>query len=347
MKANPIKPLLLLCIGLAAGSAGAQSLSQLYERVNPAVVVIRTWTPATAGAAGTATARPDATAGLGSGVLISADGEILTASHVVNTAEAIAVEFEGEEPIPADVVTTASEADVALIKLRQLPRKKIQEARLANSDLVKVGDQVMVIGAPFGISHSLSSGYISGRHTRKNVSGGFSLMEFLQTDAAINQGNSGGPMFNLNGEVIGIVSSILTESGGFEGIGFAASSNMARHLLIEERAFWLGIEGHLLTDAMAEIFHLPQPGGVLVQQVVSTSPAGRMGLQGGYLKAQIEDQALLLGGDVILAFDGVRLSDESSLLQVRKRMAMLRKDAPYTMTIFRKGQVLELQSTVP
>jgi S1-C subfamily serine protease len=172
-------------------------------------------------------------------------------------------------------------------------------------------------------------------------------MEFLQTDAAINQGNSGGPIFNMEGEVIGIVSSILTESGGFQGVGFAATANIARKLLIEERNFWLGLEGFFLTGAMAELFNVPQAGAILVQKVATQSPAGGMGIRGGAYRAEIEGQDILLGGDIILAFNGVKLDCENGLTEGRKQLARLRQKAPYTISIYRAGKVVELQAVVP
>ncbi len=321
-------------------------VSALYARVNPAVVVIKTIQATGEGPPGESPVMLSQ-AGLGSGVLISEEGDILTASHVVNTAEAILVELEGEEPIPADVVAAVAEADVALIRLRHKPRQNIPVVRLADSDLVRVGDQVMVIGAPFGIGHSLSVGYVSGRHAKKNMTGAFTLMEFLQTDAAINQGNSGGPLFNMNGEVVGIVSAILTQTGGFQGLGFAATSNIARKLLLEQRVFWFGVEGYFLSGPMTAVFNLPQAGGVLIQKTVSSSPAGHLGIRAGHLRAQIEGQALLVGGDVLLAFDGIALDSEEGLVAGRQRMAALRSHDPYSVEVYRAGQRVTLQGVVP
>jgi S1-C subfamily serine protease len=247
----------------------------------------------------------------------------------------------------ADVVAAVTEADVALIKLRRQPQRKITPVRLADSDGVRVGDQVMVIGAPFGIGHSLSVGYVSGRHAKKNLTGAFTLMEFLQTDAAINQGNSGGPLFNMKGEVIGIVSAILTQTGGFQGLGFAATSNIARKLLLEQRVFWFGVEGYFLSGPVAAVFNLPQAGGILVQQTVSSSPAGHLGIRPGHLKAGIEGQALRVGGDVLLAFDGIALDSEEGLVAGRQRMAALRPGDPYSVEVLRAGQRLTLQGVVP
>jgi serine protease Do len=323
----------------------AQPVSAVYAKINTSVVIIKTLE----GPADGSGLRPElATAtGLGSGVVVSEAGEIMTAAHVVQTAEAILVELAGGEEIPARVVASAEEADVALLQLLRKPKTKLPVARLADSDGVKVGDQVVVIGAPYGVSHSLSVGYISGRHVRKTLSDGFTMMEFLQTDAAINQGNSGGPMLNLNGEVIGIVSYMLSQSGGSQGLGFVASSNIARKLLLEERIFWSGLSGYLLSGPLAEIFNLPQRGGIIVQKVASHSPAGLMGVRGGRYEADIEGQKLLLGGDIILAFDGIKLETEEDLARGWQRIATLKKDDDYEVTLLRSGEILVLKAKVP
>jgi len=134
---------------------------------------------------------------------------------------------------------------------------------------------------------------------------GMTKLEFLQTDAAVNKGNSGGPIFNLNGEVIGIVSYILSESGGFQGLGFAVSSNVAKELLLEQHSFWTGIESNLISSEFAKILNVPQGGGVLVQRVVSNSPLGKAGVLGGKYVTSIEGEEFILGGDIILAIDGL------------------------------------------
>ena len=155
--------------------------------------------------------------GIGSGVLISPDGKVLTAAHVVQTADRVAVEFANGMSVPARVIASEVRADVALLQLQRVPPGAVA-ARLADSDSVQVGDDVFIIGAPYGLGHSLSVGHVSGRHDMRRIVRGVPV-EVLQTDAAVNMGNSGGPMFNTNGGVVGIVSQILSQSGGFEGIG--------------------------------------------------------------------------------------------------------------------------------
>jgi S1-C subfamily serine protease len=148
---------------------------------------------------------------------------------------------------------------------------------------VQIGEQVFVVGAPLGITHTLTVGHLSARHKPNATFSGMLTAEFFQTDAAINRGNSGGPMFDLKGEVIGIVSSILSQSGGSDGLGFAATSNIARRLLLDEPSVWSGLDGYLLIGEAARAFNLPVgfEAGLLVQRVALGSPADQLGVRGG------------------------------------------------------------------
>ena len=132
---------------------------------------------------------------------------------------------------------------------------------LADSDKVRVGDEVFVIGAPMNYAHSLTVGHVSARRVPEDLFGGIDPVELLQTDAAINEGNSGGPMFNMDGEVIGVVSHILSKSGGSQGLGFVVTSNMARLEMLEKKPFWSGMDGFQLNESWAAIFNLPQAAG--------------------------------------------------------------------------------------
>ncbi|MEX0590103.1 MAG: trypsin-like peptidase domain-containing protein, partial [Xanthobacteraceae bacterium] len=206
----------------------------MFDRVSRSVVVIRTLERKVAASGDR---QLMSVPGQGSGVIISADGKVLTAAHVVDVAEAIHVEFPGGRRISARVIASEPDADVSLLQLQQVPTDAVV-ARVGDSDRVRIGEQVFIVGAPYGISHTLTVGYVSGRHQPGRVWDRFTLAEFLQTDAAINQGNSGGPMFNMAGEVIGVVSHNISKSGGSEGLGFVVTSNLALDILQGRRARW-------------------------------------------------------------------------------------------------------------
>ena len=278
--------------------------------------------------------------GLGSGVLISEDGKIFTAAHVIQTADRLVVEFDDGEAIPAKVLSSNQMADVALIQLEWMP-KKYSIAKLGNSDNVKVGDQIFIVGAPYGISQSLTVGYISGRRREGKTASDMVGMELFQTDASINHGNSGGPMFNMQGEIIGTVSHILSQSGGFEGIGFAVTSNLANKILLEQPFFWTGIDSFYLQDEMAAAFNLPQDAGLLIQKVAANSIAARMGLRGGRIPIKIENVELFIGGDILLKVEGVQLHLKN-LKQIRMKINSVKEDKPITFTILREGKVREI-----
>ena len=191
----------------------------------------------------------------------------------------------------------------------------------------------------------MTVGHISARRVANQVCGGLSQAELFQTDAAINTGNSGGPMFNIDGEVIGIVSSMISKSGGYEGLGFVVTSNMAKLLVLQQRSMWSGFEGFLLTDMLAQVFNLPQPMGILVQRVAENSPAQRLGLRGGSIRAQIEGQELILGGDIILGVEGIRLNDAAAREKIRRYVAGLTPGEELTVTVLRGGKRVDLTGT--
>lgn len=275
--------------------------------------------------------------GIGSGVLISEDGLILTASHVIQTANSVKVQFLDGEVIPAKVISSAPFADVATIQLSWKPKNKVV-AKVGNSDNTKVGDQIFMIGAPYGLDFSMSVGYISGRHKKKRFANGTQWIEFFQTDASINQGNSGGPMFNMKGEIVGIASFILSESGGFQGLGFAATSNVCTDLLLDERNAWSGMEGIYISDALAKALNVPQGGGLLVQKVATLSPIGVMGIQGGTIPIDIAGETILIGGDVILAVNGIPLINDVNFEKMRVDLEQLEDGKSFTITVLRDGR---------
>jgi S1-C subfamily serine protease len=240
------------------------------------------------------------------------------------------------------VIASEPDADVALLELETVPAGAVA-VRLADSDRARIGDRVFVVGAPYGISRTLTVGHLSGRHKPGRVWDRFALAEFLQTDAAINQGNSGGPMFNIDGEVLGVVSHLISQSGGFEGLGFVVTSNVARKLLLERRSPWWGFDGVLLAGDMVKALNLAEPG-LLVQRVVESSPADRLRLRGGFIKATVGDRTLLLGGNVILKVQGMPCGETH---RVHDALAELKPGERLTLTIMREGQVRELTGVVP
>jgi len=241
------------------------------------------------------------------------------------------------------LATTSSEVRLELAKLAFADVSEAEVALDRHSRTVdsleemEPSDAVFVIGAPYGIGHTLSIGHLSARYRPNTVDSDMALAELLQTDAAINPGNSGGPMFNMAGEVIGVASHNITRSGGFEGLGFVVTINMARRLLLEEPSFWSGLAGVMLTGNLARALNLPQAEGVLVQQVAVNSPAARMGLRPGTIPATVDGRNLLLGGDVILSVLGVPIGQESYAKR-RERVSQVPPGSPVTVTVLRDGQ---------
>jgi len=335
---------LLVTLAVVASTmtpAPAQDLTQVFKSVNSSVVVVRTREKEVS-EAGQLTKFGE----VGSGVLISQDGTVMTAAHVVHLADTITVEFLGGERVGARVIASDTDADVSLLKLDTVPKSALV-ATLGDSDKVQVGEQIFIIGAPYGIGHTLSAGHISGRHQPDTVYHDLAKAEFLQTDAAINQGNSGGPMFNMQGKVIGVVSHIISKSGGFEGLGFVVTSNLARRILLGERSFWTGISARLLSDDLARVLNLPQPNGLLVQRVADDSVAAKLGIRGGTMKATIAGTELILGGDIILESVGIPIVDTASRQEIRHRLGLLKAGDPIRVKVLRGGQVVELSGQMP
>ena len=336
--------LLILFIPLVGDPAGAngQQLRDTFGRVKRSVVVVRTIerTVAPLPRQGMVSS-----AGLGSGVLISNSGKVLTAAHVVQAVDKVFVEFADGQIVTARVISSATNADVALLQLDSVPQG-VAPAKLGDSDQVEVGDDVFVVGAPYGLSLTLTVGHVSGRAAPKSRLASMSAWEFFQTDAAINGGNSGSPMFDWKGEVIGIVSNILSRSGGFEGIGFAATSKMAR-ILLEQKPFWSGMEGILVQGDLAGMLNLQQPAGFLVQRVAEGSPGWRLGVRPGTLRASIEGSDVLLGGDVILSVNGIEvLEGNASFQRIYESLSKLKPGEQLVARVLRAGQVVELSTEI-
>jgi len=344
LKNSVFQLLIIIAFGFTSGAAQAQEMRDVIRRVDASVVVIKTVEKNILPA-------PPAifvsSPGLGSGVLISRDGRVLTAAHVVQAADKIEVEFVDGQVVPAKVIASLPRADVAMLKLDWVPHNAVP-ADLGDSDKIQAGDAVFVIGAPYGIGHSVSVGHISGRRTGNVSFSGTARLELLQTDAAINKGNSGGPMFNMAGEVVGVISHILSQSGGFEGLGFAVTANAAQKLLLGTKGFWSGIDGILLFADWVRIFNIPQPAGFLVQRVADNSPASRIGLIGGSYRATISGAELLVGGDIILAVGKIAVvPDGGTTLEIIEYLNNLKSGETVSLKVLRSGQITELKTVVP
>lgn len=319
---------------------GSQSLADTFVRVNPAVVDIISIAVDKIAISDKETASVSID-NEGSGVLIDDEGTILTASHVVQTAEKVTIRFVDGTEVPASVIASANWGDVALLKLdRKVPLP--EPAVLADSDKVRIGDQVFVIGSPLGLSHSLSVGYISSRFQTSAMLGS-GTMEVFQTDAAMNPGNSGGPLFNMQGEVIGIASHIKTTSGGFMGLAFAVTTNQIRSLF-EKVSSWSGIEGQVLSGRKARLLNLPQESGLLVERVAANSWGGKIGLQPSSVAATLDGEEIKLGGDIILKIGSLEVTNDADF--AAKLTDYLQKEAKagraISLQVLRGGKIIQL-----
>lgn len=335
--------LLLLFVLCSPQLCHATDFSKLYKKVSPSVVLIKTNRYVEqVTEQGVIQSRQG---GLGSGVL-TGDGFILTASHVVHIADRIEVETVDGKIYHARTVGSIPPADLAVIRLTE-PPENLPTARIGDSDAIGIGAEVFVVGAPYGLSQTLTVGHLSGRRTSEDAEALFRT-EFLQTDAPINRGNSGGPMFNTKGEVIGIVSHIRSSSGGSEGLGFAASINMARRLLLDNPPVWTGMEFVPMSKTLADAINVPFPNGILVQQVAYGSMGDRFGIQPGRISAVIAGQKLLLGGDVIIGIGGQEASATPDGMQRARRYAKsLKEGDTMEITVYRNGRQVQLTATKP
>jgi len=320
-------------------AVGAQTLGEVFRKVTPSVVVIR------------ATGREVSASGqkqfaeTGSGVLISTDGKVMTAAHVVHTMDAITVELGGES-VAAKVIASEPAADLSLLQVERVPAAA-RVAKMANSDTMQVGDAVIIVGAPYGLSYSLSTGIISARWAPNTVYRTMPLAEFFQTTATINTGNSGGPMFNMAGDVIGIVSHNISKSGGSEGLGFVVTLNTARQLLLEKKSFWSGLEGQFLPDDVADLLNLPANAtGYIVKNVAKGSPGEDIGLRAGTKVVVIDGQEFALGGDIVLEALGHPMKPANTG-KIREELSKLHSGDSFQVTVLRAGRIMQLTGKVP
>ena len=315
---------LLIAQTLSAHARGApESFADLAEKISPSVVNITTSTTVATSTNPRPTVpegspfedffrefldrqgegnqnRPRRSQALGSGFVISEDGYIVTNNHVIDGADEVLIEFFSGEELPAKVVGTDKNTDLALLKVES--DEPLPFVSFGDSDVMRVGDWVMAMGNPLGQGFSVSAGIISARN--RALSGSYD--DFLQTDAAINRGNSGGPLFNMDGEVVGVNTAILSPNGGSIGIGFSMASNVVNKVITQLQEFgetrrgWLGVRIQDVTPDVAEAIGLDSVAGALVTDVPE-GPAMDSGM---------------VAGDVILSFDGSDVQDTRELVRI-------------------------------
>jgi len=260
--------------------------------------------------------------GLGSGFVIDKSGHVVTNFHVIDGADQIEVSFSNQDTLPATLVGSDPSTDLAVLKVDATARA-LAPLPLGDSERVAVGDPVVAIGNPFGLERTVTAGIVSALQRRVTAPNGFAIDQVIQTDAPINSGNSGGPLFNAAGEVIGVNSQIQTGGGGGGnvGIGFAVPSNTVKSVVGQilatgrvDHAF-LGIGYSEVTPELARQFSLPVDTGVLVERVDEDTAAARAGLRAGTEDVVVSGQSFRMGGDLIVAVDGQRISSGDDLRQ--------------------------------
>ncbi len=299
-------------------------LTNIYERVVPSVVnvevVIKSSTPGIGDAA------------RGSGFIYDTDGHIITNAHVANDTISVTVTFHDGYVATAQVVGVDLFSDIAVLKV-DADKSRLQPVTFADSDKIKVGERAIAIGNPFGLASSMTVGIVSGLGRQlpsaemisNDVTPNFNNPSIIQVDTQINPGNSGGPLLNSHGEVIGINTAIRSDSGVFQGVGFAVPSKTITRIVPEliskgkVEYSWLGISTRSAEDglgvaALAEPLKLPVKQGVLIDEVTPDSPASDAGLQGGNRPTTVRDLAVCAGGDIIIAIDGNYIADMDGLM---------------------------------
>ena len=266
---------------------------------------------------------------LGSGVIVSSQGYILTNNHVIQGADEIRIILANGETPSANVVGTDPDTDLAVLKINYT---KLPAITIGQSDALRVGDVVLAIGNPFGVGQTVTMGIVSA--TGRNQLGINTFENFIQTDAAINPGNSGGALINANGKLVGINTAIFSRSGGSQGIGFAIPASLARDVMQEiiehgrVRRGWLGIEAQDLTPQLAESLGFDSTNGVLVAGVLKDGPA---------------DLAQIKPGDIVVTIDFKPVTDSRDSLN---QIAGVKPGSDIVLGIIRQGKKLEMKAVV-
>jgi S1-C subfamily serine protease len=317
----------------------------LYERLSPSVVHITTKTQVFSYFRGTVPQE-----GTGSGFFYDEEGHIVTNQHVIAGADDVEVVLADGTSLKAKVIGSDAYNDLAVLKVEGLTKDQIKPLMMGASHNLKVGMRVLAIGNPFGLDRTLTTGVISalGRTIQREDQD--ALGEMIQTDAAINPGNSGGPLLNLDGELIGVNSSIQSTSGGSVGIGFAVPVDTLKRVLPDLIANGryqhpsLGFNAYEINSDLAEALTLPVEKGLLVAQLQSGGAAEKAGLKGATQRARVYGSTLLIGGDILTAIDDkpINTTDDMTIyLENNKRPGDTVK-----LTILRDGKPMELTATL-
>ena len=314
------------------------SLIQLFEKAEPAVIQVNVKKIQSEGAT------EEVPGGSGSGFVYDDTGHIITNNHVIDDALKITVTFLDGESYAAEIVGNDADLDLAVLKINAR-NSYLHHLEIGSSSELKVGQQVVAIGNPFGLSGSMTTGIVSQIGRLLPQESGYSIPNVIQTDAAINPGNSGGPLLNLNGEVVGINTAIQSETGNFTGVGFAIPSdtvNKVVPILIRDggiRHPWLGVSGIDIDYELAQIRGLDSTKGFLIVSVIEGSPADIAGLMGTETREMIDGRDVPMDGDIIIKIDGELVRKIADIL-VHLQMEKLVGDE-MVLTILRDGEVMD------
>ena len=325
------------------------SIEQIYRRDAPGVVQITATSVRTQqdpfGFFAPTTQTQEA---LGSGFVIDKAGHIVTNDHVIAGAQKVQVSFSGTDEISARVVGKDPSTDVAVLQINTRARS-LTPLPLGDSDKVLVGDEVVAIGNPFSLTRTATAGIVSAVERTIDAPNGFSIGHAIQTDAAINHGNSGGPLIDSDGDVIGVNAQITSGTEGNVGIGFAIPVNTVKAVVAQlirdgkVRHAFLGLAAQPLSPSLAQLFNLPASHGLLVQAVTPGSAAARAGLRAGSTAVLVQGESYTLGGDIIVAVDRKTVSTQS---QLRELLTLDKPGDRLQLTIYRGGKKLHLEVTL-
>ena len=321
-------------------SSGGMSVNEIYRRDAPGVVRINATTNSTATpGTGSPFGTPQQSA-IGSGFVIDKTGHIVTNYHVVEGADIVTVSFSNRDTVKAEVVGTDPSSDLAVLRVNT-SASALTPLPLGNSDAVQVGDPVVAIGNPFGLDRTATAGIVSALQRLITAPNRFTIDHIIQTDAPINHGNSGGPLLNARGQVIGVNTQIETggdTATGSVGIGFSVPANTVKDVVAQilrtgrvDHAY-LGISGQAVASDVAGTYNLPVKFGVLVESVTNQSGADKAGLHGGQRQVVVAGETFVLGGDIIVSFDGQKIS---SIEELRDAVAAHKPGEKVRLVIFR------------